>query len=354
MSQPNTKLFVSQLPYSTDEDELREFFAQAGWNVVDVRVIFDRSTGLSKGFGFVELDSPENAVRCRDAMSGTMLKDRRLIVDVARPNAGGPGGPGGPGAPPRGPRTFEPGAPREGGGYGGPPREGGGGYGGNRPQGSGYGGPPREGGGGYGGNRPQGGGYGGPPREGGAGGGYGGNRPQGSGYGGPPREGGAGGGYGGNRPQGSGYGGPPREGGTGGGGFGGSRPPQQGGGYGGPSREGGGGFGGSRPAGGGGFGGPRPGGAGRGFVGGMPEETGFGTKGDFGGDRRRSMDPRNTKKKEPSRNIEDFSTRGSRRSRYEDFDEDALYEDDMDSPTAPDTDVSDDGSEEKGDDDQEG
>ncbi len=162
------KLYVGNLPYSVRDSDLEQAFSQFG-TVTSAKVMMERDTGRSKGFGFVEMGSDTEAQAAISGMSGQSLGGRSIVVNEARPmearppRSGGYGGGGGGG----------------GGGYGG----GGGGYGG------GGGGGRREGGGGGGG-----GGYGG--RGGGGGGGDGGFR---SPYGSGPRGGGTGGGGGGNR-----------------------------------------------------------------------------------------------------------------------------------------------------------
>ncbi|CAG0933086.1 hypothetical protein TFLX_02892 [Thermoflexales bacterium] len=78
------KLYVGNLPYTTGEDELRELFAQAG-NVVSVAVIRDRDSGRSKGFGFVEMASDEDAQAAISKFNSFKLGDRALTVNAARP-----------------------------------------------------------------------------------------------------------------------------------------------------------------------------------------------------------------------------------------------------------------------------
>ena len=166
------KLYVGNLPYGVRDDDLTQAFAQFG-SVTSAKVMMERDTGRSKGFGFVEMGSDAEAQAAINGMNGQPLGGRNVVVNEARPMDARP--------------------PRQG-GYGG---GGGGGYGGG---GGGYGGGRREGGGGgYGGG---GGGYGGGRREGG--GGYGGGGNDGnfrSPYGAGPRGGGRrdGGGYGGGR-----------------------------------------------------------------------------------------------------------------------------------------------------------
>ena len=144
------KLYVGNLPYSFRDEDLLNAFSAHG-SVSSAKVMMERDTGRSKGFGFVEMGSDAEAQAAIGAMNGQQYGGRGLVVNEARP--------------------MEPRPPRSGGGFGG-----GGGSGG--------------GGGGYGG-----GGGGGSRSGGGGGGGYG-----GAGGGGGSRSGsGGGGGYGGGR-----------------------------------------------------------------------------------------------------------------------------------------------------------
>jgi RNA recognition motif-containing protein len=151
------KLYVGNLSYNIRDDDLQQAFAQFG-TVTSAKVMMDRDTGRSKGFGFVEMGSDPEAQAAINAMNGQALDGRAIVVNEARPREERPGGYRGGG----------------GGGYGG----GGGGYGGGggRSGGGGYGGGGSSGGGGYGGGgggRSGGGGYGGGGggRSGGGGGG---------------------------------------------------------------------------------------------------------------------------------------------------------------------------------------
>lgn len=93
----NKKLYVGSLPYATTEEELRDLFSQYG-NVASVRIITDKFTGQSKGFGFVEMENDEDAQKAIEGMNGTQLGGRTLIVNNARPpqeREGGGGGGGG-------------------------------------------------------------------------------------------------------------------------------------------------------------------------------------------------------------------------------------------------------------------
>jgi hypothetical protein len=156
------KLYVGNLAYGVRDDELQQAFAQFG-SVTSAKVMMDRDTGRSKGFGFVEMGSDAEAQAAIQGMNGQALSGRAVVVNEARPREERPGG-------------FR--GPYGGGGAGGGRSGGGGGYGGG---GGGYGG----GGGGYGGGGGGGGGYGG-------GGGGGGRSGGGGGYGGGGRSGGGG------------------------------------------------------------------------------------------------------------------------------------------------------------------
>ena len=144
------KLYVGNLPYSVRDSDLEQSFGQFG-TVTSAKVMMERDTGRSKGFGFVEMSSDAEAQAAIEGMHGQPMAGRSLVVNEARPME-----------------------PR-------PPRSGGGGYGGGGGGGSGGGG----GGGGYGrsgGGRSEGGfrsPYGSGPRSGGgggrSGGGYGGD-----------------------------------------------------------------------------------------------------------------------------------------------------------------------------------
>jgi RNA recognition motif. (a.k.a. RRM, RBD, or RNP domain) len=151
------KLYVGNLPYSVRDNDLEQAFSQFG-AVTSAKVMMERDTGRSKGFGFVEMGSDAEAQAAINGMNGQSLGGRSCVVNEARPMEARP------------PRSG-------GGGYGG---GGGGGYGGG-----GGGGGGRSGGGGYGG--------GGGGRSGGGGGDGGFRSPYGSG----PRGGGGGGGGGG-------------------------------------------------------------------------------------------------------------------------------------------------------------
>jgi RNA recognition motif-containing protein len=126
------KLYVGNLPYSYRDSDMEQAFSQYG-TVSSAKVMMERDTGRSKGFGFVEMSSEAEARAAIEGMNGQQIGGRGLVVNEARP--------------------MEPRAPRSGGfggggggGYGGGGSGGGGGYGGG-------GGRREGGGGGYGGGR---------------------------------------------------------------------------------------------------------------------------------------------------------------------------------------------------------
>ena len=129
------RIYVGNLPFSTTEDELREFFGQHG-AVTSAAIVIDRETGRPRGFGFVEMANDEEAKKAITATNGQQLGGRPLVVNEAKPGEAGGGGRGG----------FGGGGGRGGFGGGGGRGGFGGGGGGGR---GGYGG----GGGGRGGDR---------------------------------------------------------------------------------------------------------------------------------------------------------------------------------------------------------
>ena len=100
------KLYVGNLPYTVRDGDLEQSFSQFG-AVTSAKVMMERDTGRSKGFGFVEMGSDAEAQAAIEGMNGKNVGGRDLTVNIARP--------------------MEPRAPRSGGGFGG-----GGGYGGGR------------------------------------------------------------------------------------------------------------------------------------------------------------------------------------------------------------------------------
>ena len=145
------KLYVGNLPYSVRDEDLQQSFGQFG-AVTSAKVMMERDTGRSKGFGFVEMGSDAEAQAAITGMNGQPLGGRSVVVNEARPMEARP--------------------PRTGGGFGG----GGGGYGGGGGGGYGGGGGRSGGGGGSDGGfrSPYGGGGSGGGRSGGSGGGRGG------------------------------------------------------------------------------------------------------------------------------------------------------------------------------------
>lgn len=79
-----TKLFIGSLPYSTTDEELEQLFAAEG-TVASAKVIFDRETGRSKGFGFVEFENDDEAKAAIQKLDGTEFGGRKLVVNEARP-----------------------------------------------------------------------------------------------------------------------------------------------------------------------------------------------------------------------------------------------------------------------------
>ena len=151
------KLYVGNLPYSVRDEDLQQSFGQFG-SVTSAKVMMERDTGRSKGFGFVEMGSDAEAQAAITGMNGQPLGGRSVVVNEARPMEARP--------------------PRTGGGFGG--GGGGGGYGGGGAGGGGGG----YGGGGGGGGRSGGGGNDGGFRSPYGGGGSGGGRSGGGGGGG--------------------------------------------------------------------------------------------------------------------------------------------------------------------------
>jgi cold-inducible RNA-binding protein len=91
------KLYVGNLSYNTHDEDLREAFSKIG-EVLSVTLIVDQTTGRSKGFGFVEMASDEDAAKAISTMNGTTLMDRTITVNEARPKTeGGRSGGGGKG-----------------------------------------------------------------------------------------------------------------------------------------------------------------------------------------------------------------------------------------------------------------
>lgn len=83
------KLYVGNLAYTVTSDQLRDLFAPAG-SITDVVVISDRATGRSKGFGFVEFASDEEAAKAIEMFNNKDIQGRPLVVNVARPKEENP------------------------------------------------------------------------------------------------------------------------------------------------------------------------------------------------------------------------------------------------------------------------
>jgi RNA recognition motif-containing protein len=79
-----SKLYIGNLSYTTTEDALKELFSQVG-EVKSVVIIVNKMSGKSKGFGFVEMASQEEAQKAIEALNGQELDGRNIIVDIARP-----------------------------------------------------------------------------------------------------------------------------------------------------------------------------------------------------------------------------------------------------------------------------
>ncbi len=90
----NNKLYVGGLPYSVTDGQLQEIFADHG-TVESARVIADKFTGQSRGFGFVEMGSGDEAQKAIQALNSTQLDGRTLVVNEAKPMASRDGGGGG-------------------------------------------------------------------------------------------------------------------------------------------------------------------------------------------------------------------------------------------------------------------
>ncbi|NCU41551.1 MAG: RNA-binding protein [Candidatus Moranbacteria bacterium] len=79
----NKRLYVGGIPYSSTEDTIKEAFSQAG-EVTSVRIILDRMTGRSRGFGFVEMATEDEAQKAIEMFDGKDFEGRTLVVNEAR------------------------------------------------------------------------------------------------------------------------------------------------------------------------------------------------------------------------------------------------------------------------------
>ncbi len=84
MDQNNKKLYVGNLPYTVNSDQLATIFAEYG-DVADAIVITDKMSGRSKGFGFVEFADEKMAEKAMKEMADKDIEGRKLVVNVARP-----------------------------------------------------------------------------------------------------------------------------------------------------------------------------------------------------------------------------------------------------------------------------
>lgn len=80
----NNKLFVGSLPWAVDSAQLEQLFSQFG-KVLSAQVLKDRETGRSRGFGFVEMSTPEEAQKAVEALNGSDMEGRKIVVNIARP-----------------------------------------------------------------------------------------------------------------------------------------------------------------------------------------------------------------------------------------------------------------------------
>lgn len=87
-------MYVGNLPFSADENAVRELFAQDGREVTEVKLITDRDTGRARGFGFVEMANSEQADAAIAALNGTSMDGRDLTVNEAKERTSGGGGGG--------------------------------------------------------------------------------------------------------------------------------------------------------------------------------------------------------------------------------------------------------------------
>ena len=88
------KLYVGSLPYSITDESLMQLFSEKGYKPVSARVITDRDTGRSKGFGFVELGPGDDAAKAIGEFNGLNVEGRALVVNEARPQESRGGGHG--------------------------------------------------------------------------------------------------------------------------------------------------------------------------------------------------------------------------------------------------------------------
>ena len=90
-----TRLYVGNLPFTADETQIRDLFAQSGRTVSEVKLVTDRDTGRPRGFGFVEMGSSEDADGAIRDLNGRDFGGRALTVNEAKERSAGGGGGGG-------------------------------------------------------------------------------------------------------------------------------------------------------------------------------------------------------------------------------------------------------------------
>ena len=93
----STKIYVGNLPYTTDDEQLRQLFGGATRQVTEVAIITDRTTGQPRGFAFVQMASADDAKKAIEELHGSSFGGRTLTVNEARPRDGGGHGGGGAG-----------------------------------------------------------------------------------------------------------------------------------------------------------------------------------------------------------------------------------------------------------------
>ena len=88
------KLYIGNLPFQATEEEIRNWFQQAGATAASVSLVTDKFSGQPRGFGFVEIPNDEEAGRAIQALNGQDFMGRNVVVNEARPREGGGGGRG--------------------------------------------------------------------------------------------------------------------------------------------------------------------------------------------------------------------------------------------------------------------
>ena len=90
--QQNQKLYVGNLNFEANEDQVRELFSAYG-DVQEVKIVMDRFTGRSRGFAFVRFDSADSAAKAKEALNGQPFQGKTLVIDIARTEQREPRGP---------------------------------------------------------------------------------------------------------------------------------------------------------------------------------------------------------------------------------------------------------------------